>query len=501
MPRARRVIQSFRNRLYPDIFYNYSILHYTFCIAIKRLFGMASVSPLNRKKGWIMTKDLDREGRLSFLLVDNDTRAALRDFRDILARHIDDVLDAFYAHVRRTPEVARLFGAGTGASVDHARAMQRRHWLDNVFSGEFSDAYFAQVAKIGQIHEQVGLEPRWYIAAYAFTLNRMVALVLEAYRKKPQRAAEIIAAINKAVFLDMDVAISVYDETSKRHQAAALMNAHADAFEQDVTGVLKVVSSAAGELEATARTMAATAEETLRQSTAVASAAEHASANVETVAAATEELTASIQEISRQVSQSTQIASAAVDEARRTNTMVQGLTEAAGKIGEVVKLINDIASQTNLLALNATIEASRAGEAGKGFAVVAGEVKNLANQTGRATDEITAQITAVQSATRDAVTAIQGIGQTIGQISEIASAIAAAVEEQGAATQEIARNVQEAAEGTGTVTRNISLVTSAASETGSAAREVLTASSELSRQSDGLNSRVGSFLGNIRNGD
>ena len=269
-------------------------------------------------------------------------------------------------------------------------------------------------------------------------------------------------------------------------------------FDYDVTEVLKTVSSAATEMQSTASSMTATAEETSRQSTVVSSASEEASTNVQTVAAAAEELSASIAEISRQVSQSAEIAGKAVSDAERTNQQVQGLAEAAHKIGEVVQLITDIASQTNLLALNATIEAARAGEAGKGFAVVASEVKNLANETAKATEEITGQISGIQQATRDAVTAIQSIGQTIGQINEIASGIASAVEEQGAATQEIARNVQQAAAGTSEVSANISGVNESATATGAAAEQVQTAASELSQQSEILRQKVETFLAEIK---
>jgi methyl-accepting chemotaxis protein len=443
-----------------------------------------------------MSGDLDPVGRLSFLGIDEGTRAALREFRTLLAQHIEPILDAFYGHVSRTPAANKVF---TGHSLDHARRMQKQHWLDNVFTGTFNEDYFAQVAKIGRVHERVGLEPRWYIAGYCFIVNKLVDLAVVSYRKKPERLALIINAINKAAFLDMEMAITFHLDAT-REEAATLLHRHADDFERDVSSMVGVISSAATELQATAQSMATTAEETTQQASAVATAAEQASENVQTVAAATEELTASIQEISRQVSQSTHIAGSAVEEAQRTNIMVQGLAEAAGKIGQVVKLINDIASQTNLLALNATIEAARAGDAGKGFAVVAGEVKNLANQTAKATDEISAQIAAVQAATKDAVGAIQGIGNTISKISEIASAIAAAVEEQGAATQEIARNVQQAAMGTGAVTSNIGSVTHAAGETGHAAHEVLSAAGELSRQSERLSSQVDHFLTDVRSG-
>ena len=230
----------------------------------------------------------------------------------------------------------------------------------------------------------------------------------------------------------------------------------------------------------------------------VAAAAEQASTNAQTVATAAEELSASISEISSQVAQSTKISGKAVETAAATNASVQGLADAAQKIGEVVQLINDIASQTNLLALNATIEAARAGDAGKGFAVVASEVKSLANQTARATEDIAQQVNAIQGATRHAVDSIKGISDTIGQINEIATAIASAVEEQGAATQEIARNIQQASHGTNEVSTNIVEVTKAAGETGSAATQVLAAAGEVSEQSERLKSEVDSFLVAVR---
>ncbi|GIK99221.1 MAG: hypothetical protein BroJett029_34300 [Alphaproteobacteria bacterium] len=269
-------------------------------------------------------------------------------------------------------------------------------------------------------------------------------------------------------------------------------------FDQEVGLVLKTVASAATEMQSTAASMTSTAEETSRQSTAVAAASEQASTNVQTVASAAEELSSSIAEISRQVAQSTEIAGKAVSDAERTNVQVQGLADAAQKIGEVVNLINEIASQTNLLALNATIEAARAGEAGKGFAVVAAEVKNLANETAKATEEITGQISGIQAATKEAVTAIQSIGGTISQINEIATTIASAVEEQGAATQEIARNVQQASAGTTEVSSNISGVTEAAASTGAAASQVLAAANELSQQSEMLRGKVETFLAAIK---
>ncbi len=272
----------------------------------------------------------------------------------------------------------------------------------------------------------------------------------------------------------------------------------ADEFECGVRASLDSLASAANEMQATSRSMSSTASEASQQATSVAAVAEQASNNVQMVAAATEEMSSSVAEIGRQVMQSTEIAGQAVAEANRTNVTVQGLSAAAQKIGDVVKLISDIASQTNLLALNATIEAARAGEAGRGFAVVANEVKSLASQTAKATDEISAQVGAMQNATAEAVQAIEGIGRTISAINEIASAISVAVEQQGSATQEIARNVQEAAQGTGQVSSNIGAVNQATDKTGKASNTVLASAEQLTNQAATLRADVDRFLGNIR---
>ena len=269
-------------------------------------------------------------------------------------------------------------------------------------------------------------------------------------------------------------------------------------FDTDVGSVIESVAAAATEMDSTASSMSNTADQTSGQATMAASAAEQASANVQTVASAAEELSSSIAEISRQVAQSTQIAGTAVIEVDGANEKVQGLADAANKIGEVVALITDIADQTNLLALNATIEAARAGEAGKGFAVVASEVKNLANQTAKATEEISSHIGGIQGATQDAVHAIGSIGGIINQMNEIAATIASAVEEQGAATSEIARNVEEASTGTAEVSTNVSNVTQAAAETGQAAGTVNEAAKDLSTQTENLRGIVEKFLTDVR---
>jgi methyl-accepting chemotaxis protein len=272
----------------------------------------------------------------------------------------------------------------------------------------------------------------------------------------------------------------------------------ADGFERAVGGIVGMVSSSATELQATAQQMTATAVETAAQSTTVAAAAEEASTNVNTVAAAAEELGSSVQEVGRQVTGSAHLAQAAVGEADQTTHLVQALSQSAARIGNMVGMISGIAGQTNLLALNATIEAARAGAAGRGFAVVASEVKALAEQTAKATEEITRQICEVQGVTAQAVTAIDGITNRIREIDNVATSIAAAVEEQGAATQEIVRNVAQASAGTNEVTGNIAGVARASEETGAAAGQVLSAASELSRQSEHLGAEVNRFLATVR---
>src|SRR5215475_2449452 len=311
-------------------------------------------------------------------------------------------------------------------------------------------------------------------------------------------------ARNTTAFRDDLARIRKLEAQQKDSEARAIaarkaeMHKLADSFEAAVGKIVKAVSTASTELEASAQTLTRTAEVTQRQAGTVASASEQASANVRSVASGTEELGASVQEISRQVRESSHIAVEAVKQAEKTDQRVNELSHAAGRIGDVVKLITAIAEQTNLLALNATIEAARAGDAGRGFAVVAAEVKTLATQTAKATEEIGSQIASMQTATKESVEAIKEIGATIKRISDIAASISAAVEQQGSATNDIARNAHEAARGTSHVASNITEVNRGAGETGTASGQVFAAAQSLARESNQLRSEVESFVATVR---
>jgi methyl-accepting chemotaxis protein len=356
--------------------------------------------------------------------------------------------------------------------------------------GAMAFSFFGIARPIGRITESMGVlaggdtKAEIPFAARKDEIGRMAAAV-QVFRDNMIKARALEAAAA---------------ETEKRSAAQRKSDMHklADEFQAAIGNIIDTVSSASSQLEAAANTLTRTAEVTQDLSGAVATASEQASSNVQSVASSTEEMTASVNEISRQVQESSRIAGDAVNQAQRTDARINELSQAAGRIGDVVKLITAIAEQTNLLALNATIEAARAGEAGRGFAVVANEVKALAAQTAKATEEISTQIAGMQTATQDSVAAIKEIGGTIGRISDIASTIAAAVEEQGAATTEIARNVGEAAKGTTQVATSITDVNRGAAETGTASAQVLASAQSLSAESHHLRREVDKFLSTVR---
>jgi methyl-accepting chemotaxis protein len=328
--------------------------------------------------------------------------------------------------------------------------------------------------------------------------NTDVAVPGTERRDEIGRMAQAVLVFKENMVRADALALEQQRERQVKEARAQRLETSARSFDENVGAVVRAVSAATSQLQAAARSMSAIADEATKRAGVVATASEEASTNVHTVAAAAEELSASIAEISDQVRRASDVAQQAVSDADRTNGAIESLAATADRIGNVVKLINDIAGQTNLLALNATIEAARAGEAGRGFAVVASEVKSLATQTAKATEDIAAQVAAIQGATRDSVAAIRGIGTTIRQVSEISVSISSAVEEQGAATHEIARNVQQAASGTSEVSTNIAGVTTAADKTGEAAGEVLSSARAMAEQADLLRAEVDRFLAEVR---
>ena len=472
-------------------------------------------------------KKLDAEHRLAALEKDADTqteKASLAKASSVYNRIVDTFETKMLPILRETKgvteEVQALDAEIDEATVELDNALEAFQ-KENDDVAHATDAAFDETASITTLTSLiVGSAGLLAAVGVALVLLRMIMGPLKAMTGCMQNLAagetaiqipsldrhDEIGAMANAVRFFKDNMIEAerikFEQDAVKLRVAAeqrtALHQLADGFESNIGRLVGTLSASSTVMEATAKSMTATADHTSQQAATVAAAAEHASTGVETVSAAAEELTASIAEISRQVTQSAKITAKAVAEGRRTDAIVRTLTDDAQKIGDVVGLISTIAGQTNLLALNATIEAARAGDAGKGFAVVASEVKQLAEQTAKATEAIAAQIMHIQAATKEAAEALTGITSTIEDVGTIATTIAAAIEEQGAATSEIARNVQQTAQAAGDVTVNIAGVGRAAAETESAAGQVLSAAGELSQQSERLSAEVHTFIASVR---
>ncbi len=441
------------------------------------------------------TDNVDRDTRLRYMRLDNEACEQIRNFWPIIEPKLDAVLDGFYAHVGQIGKLAEL----VGGQVPRLKAAQQSHWA-HLFSGRFDDAYMQGIRRIGMAHNMIGLEPRWYIGAYNYILDELFAVALTSKEVPAKNRAKLLSAITSAVMLDMEMAISIYQEAMllEREEKSKQLDTSIQNFEVKADQLIASFAQSSELMETTASNLKQTAGQSSEQATAAGAAAEETSQNVSMVAAAAEEMSASIDEINRQVVEAATISRDAVTQAEESGEQAQVLIKSGEKITQVVTLIQDIAEQTNLLALNATIEAARAGEAGKGFAVVASEVKALATQTAKATGEITEQISDIQHGANNSAEAIANIGTVIGRINEIASGISAAMEEQSAATQEIVGNVQQAATGTTDVSANVVHVAEAAQSTEQVADTSLNVAKDLAIAAGEMRTELTSFFDNVR---
>lgn len=425
--------------------------------------------------------------------------SVLRGLRPILAEVLERILVDSRRHFSAWPEIVEAL------SSPDIHAARQAHWT-MAAGGDFGPSFTASALRFSEAFVARGIPAHSIVLCHHAVLSEAVRTLSAATpaprlgvfaRKEQALLARRVQALQKAAWLDIEVLMEAYTIAAAAERRG-MLGRLAETFETAVGGVVEGVGRASISLESAAQTMSASSEQALGQSSAVAAASEEAAANVQTVASASEELASSIAEIGRQVRDATRVAQKATANAERTAAQVRELSASAQRIGDVVDLISTIAGQTNLLALNATIEAARAGEAGRGFAVVAAEVKQLADQTAKATATISAQITEIQAATAESVGAIGEISGVIEQLNEISLAVSGSVEQQDAATREIAQNVLEASKGTESVSDNIAGVSKAASEAASVSRTVLSAARDLSSQSNSLRAEVDRFLSSIR---
>lgn len=447
------------------------------------------------------TNNIHLRERLDFLGVTEDVLTSLRANRGAVDKALPHALDTFYKIISTWPSLRSMF-SGQG-HMDKAKDLQIRHW-SNIVRGDFGPQYEKSILTIGHTHSRIGLEPRWYIGGYAHLTSMLIAAVvndtlsgpLTSGAKKADLSARLEALI-KAVFLDMDLAISTYLSADKSRYEQ-MLDKMTDSFDKNVTSFLTDVSKSSVTLSKTSSELTTLAELSLSQSEELSSASEVSASSSNIVAATMEELSASVQEINTQISRSSQISAGAASKSDDATKAITALQESAAKIEDIIHLIRDVAEQTNLLALNATIEAARAGEAGKGFAVVASEVKGLANQTSSATAEISSHVQNVLQAIQATVTVISEIGGTIGELNEVSASISAAMEEQTAAIGEVVRSMQSTADSARKTQEITHHVADTARSTENVAGVVNSAALDLHGMNDRLRGELETFLSSLK---
>ncbi len=450
-----------------------------------------------------MQASTDREARLSFLKIDSQACQNLQEISPVLETQLDKVLDEFYNHIFQWPELKAKFP--NEARVTYAKKAQAEHWK-MLFSGRFDSLYMERITVVGKTHEQKAIEPRFYLGGYCFALTKLMTTVFDHYSQKGKKQQDFLPAMQsilKAAFLDMDMAISIYNETVKKTAAEKLSSSLnevlgkvsevdenvttlASAVEESTANIRQILESS-GKVEQNVNDVGHSANQVSDNMQTVSAATEEMSMAINTVAAAMEQMEASLKEVSSNAAKASSVASSAVSKAESTKSTVGQLGISADEIGKIVGIIKDIASQTNLLALNATIEAASAGEAGKGFAVVANEVKALAKQSAQASETIRNQVEEMQGNTRTSIQAINEITEIIEQMNEINHTIAGAVEEQTATSNEIAKNITETARAAQDVAQNISVSTALANDVATSVEESKVAFAQINQNLEELN--------------